>query len=96
VWVTCSTPLDAVLVRSIARAAAARLPTLDHGMLCNPAAGAPHRSGGRGELGQGLGSVGRHLKILLDARLIRRRRDGRSVLYDRTPAGEVLVGAQAR
>lgn len=45
---------------------------------------------------QGLGSVGRHLKILLDARLIRRRRAGRSVLYDRTPAGEVLVGAQAR
>jgi hypothetical protein len=46
--------------------------------------------------GQGLGSVGRHLKILLDARLIRRRRAGQSVLYDRAPAGEVLVGAQAR
>lgn len=46
--------------------------------------------------GQGLGSVGRHLKILLDARLIRRRRAGRSVLYDRTPAGEVLLRAQAR
>jgi hypothetical protein len=46
--------------------------------------------------GQGLGSVGRHLKVLLDARLIRRGRAGRSVLYDRTPAGEVLVGAQAR
>lgn len=46
--------------------------------------------------GQGLGSVGRHLKILLDARLIRRRRAGRSVLYDRTPAGEVLVAAQTR
>lgn len=45
--------------------------------------------------GLGLGSVGRHLKILLNARLIRRRRAGRSVLYDRTPAGEVLVGAQA-
>jgi DNA-binding transcriptional ArsR family regulator len=44
--------------------------------------------------GQGLGSVGRHLKILLDARLVRRRRSGRSVLYYRTAAGEVLVEAQ--
>ncbi|MFF5210497.1 ArsR family transcriptional regulator [Streptosporangium sp. NPDC000396] len=44
--------------------------------------------------GQGLGSVGRHLKILLDARLVRRRRAGRSVLYYRTDAGEVLVKAQ--
>lgn len=44
--------------------------------------------------GQGLGSVGRHLKVLLDARLVRRRRAGRSVLYDRTPAGEVLLEAQ--
>jgi DNA-binding transcriptional ArsR family regulator len=44
--------------------------------------------------GQGLGSVGRHLKVLLDARLVRRGRAGRSVLYSRTPAGEVLVKAQ--
>jgi DNA-binding transcriptional ArsR family regulator len=44
--------------------------------------------------GQGLGSVGRHLKVLLDARLIRRRRSGRSVLYDRTPAGDTLIKAQ--
>ena len=44
--------------------------------------------------GQGLGSVGRHLRVLLDARLIRRRRAGRSVLYDRTPAGNTLVEAQ--
>jgi DNA-binding transcriptional ArsR family regulator len=44
--------------------------------------------------GQGLGSVGRHLKVLLDARLIRRRRAGRSVLYDRTPHGDTLVEAQ--
>ncbi|KIF69014.1 ArsR family transcriptional regulator [Streptomyces sp. AcH 505] len=44
--------------------------------------------------GQALGSVGRHLKILLDARLIHRRRAGRSVLYYRTDAGEALVGAQ--
>ncbi|MET9220918.1 winged helix-turn-helix domain-containing protein [Streptomyces sp. NPDC003300] len=44
--------------------------------------------------GQGLGSVGRHLKVLFDAGLIRRRRAGRSVLYYRTDAGEVLVRAQ--
>ncbi|QXJ19709.1 helix-turn-helix transcriptional regulator [Actinomadura graeca] len=44
--------------------------------------------------GQGLGSVGRHLKVLLDARLVERRRAGRSVLYYRTTAGEVLVAAQ--
>jgi DNA-binding transcriptional ArsR family regulator len=44
--------------------------------------------------GQGLGSVGRHLKILLDARLVRRHRAGRSVLYHQTPAGQTLVNAQ--
>ncbi|MEV0775097.1 ArsR/SmtB family transcription factor [Streptomyces sp. NPDC050433] len=43
--------------------------------------------------GQGLGSVGRHLRVLLDAGLIGRRRSGRSVLYFRTEAGEVLVRA---
>ncbi|WP_189929767.1 ArsR/SmtB family transcription factor [Streptomyces sulfonofaciens] len=41
--------------------------------------------------GQGLGSVGRHLKVLFDAGLAGRRRSGRSVLYYRTRAGEVLV-----
>lgn len=41
--------------------------------------------------GQGLGSVGRHLRILLDAGLVRRRRAGRSVLYFRTEAGDVVV-----
>jgi DNA-binding transcriptional ArsR family regulator len=44
--------------------------------------------------GQGLGSVGRHLRVLRDARLVERRRAGRSVLYGRTGAGEVLVAAQ--
>jgi DNA-binding transcriptional ArsR family regulator len=43
--------------------------------------------------GQGLGSVGRHLRVLLDAGLVERRRAGRSVLYGRTAAGEVLVAA---
>ncbi|MFJ4784493.1 helix-turn-helix domain-containing protein [Streptomyces sp. NPDC088794] len=46
--------------------------------------------------GQGLGSVGRHLKVLLDAGLVERRRAGRSVLYSRAAAGEVLVEAQNR
>ncbi|AJT61888.1 ArsR/SmtB family transcription factor [Streptomyces chattanoogensis] len=44
--------------------------------------------------GHGLGSVGRHLKVLLDARLVQRRRVGRSVLYCRTEVGEALVRAQ--
>ncbi|QDY77882.1 winged helix-turn-helix domain-containing protein [Streptomyces qinzhouensis] len=43
--------------------------------------------------GQGLGSVGRHLRILLEAGLVERQRAGRSVLYVRTAAGEVLVEA---
>ncbi|NEB77779.1 helix-turn-helix domain-containing protein, partial [Streptomyces sp. SID14478] len=44
--------------------------------------------------GQGLGSVGRHLKVLADARLVRRRRAGRSVLYYRSAAGDTLLAAQ--
>lgn len=44
--------------------------------------------------GQGLGSVGRHLKVLLDAGLVARRRAGRSVLYYRTTLGDLLVRAQ--
>lgn len=56
VWVTAEQPLDAAVVASIAQAAARRLPTLDHGMLCNPRQGgvrpigAPHRQGGRSTL----------------------------------------------
>lgn len=41
--------------------------------------------------GQGLGSVGRHLRVLLEAGLAERRRAGRSVLYYRTAAGQVVV-----
>lgn len=44
--------------------------------------------------GLGLGSVGRHLKVLLDAHLVQRRRAGRSVLYSRTTPGDTLVDAQ--
>ena len=43
--------------------------------------------------GQGLGSVGRHLKVLLDAGLVHRRRAGRSVIYYRTDAGTALARA---
>jgi len=45
--------------------------------------------------GLGLGSVGNHLKVLLDARLVRRDRAGRSVLYHRTPTGDALVADSA-
>jgi DNA-binding transcriptional ArsR family regulator len=38
-----------------------------------------------------LGSVGRHLKVLLDAELVQRRRAGRSVLYYRTRLGDQLA-----
>ncbi|WP_411077852.1 ArsR family transcriptional regulator [Streptomyces sp. cmx-10-25] len=44
--------------------------------------------------GRGLGSVGRHLKVLREAGLVRRGRAGRSVLYAWTEAGAVLVRAQ--
>ena len=39
-----------------------------------------------------LGSVGGHLKVLLDAELVQRRRSGRSVLYYRTRLGDRLAG----
>jgi DNA-binding transcriptional ArsR family regulator len=41
--------------------------------------------------GHGLGSVGGHLKVLLDAGLVTRRRSGRSVLYYRTEVGDAVV-----
>lgn len=40
-----------------------------------------------------LGSVGRHLRVLLDAGLVQRRRSGREVLYWQTGLGEALVAA---
>lgn len=43
------------------------------------------------QTGYGLGSVGGHLRVLLEARLVRRSRAGRSVLYYRTTLGEALV-----
>jgi DNA-binding transcriptional ArsR family regulator len=38
-----------------------------------------------------LGSVGRHLRVLLDAGLVQRRRSGREVLYWRTALGDALA-----
>ncbi|MDN5851670.1 MAG: ArsR family transcriptional regulator [Actinomycetia bacterium] len=45
--------------------------------------------------GYGLGSVGGHLRVMLDAGLVRRRRSGRSVLYYRTTLGDDLVRAES-
>jgi DNA-binding transcriptional ArsR family regulator len=40
-----------------------------------------------------LGSVGNHLRVLLDAGTVLRRRSGREVLYWRTSLGDALVAA---
>lgn len=51
VWVGLADPVAATVVRRIAEALSKLLPTLDHGLLCNPRTGcvrppgAPHRSG---------------------------------------------------
>jgi DNA-binding transcriptional ArsR family regulator len=41
--------------------------------------------------GLALGTVGTHLRVLLDARLVDRRRAGATVLYFRTPGGQQLL-----
>jgi DNA-binding transcriptional ArsR family regulator len=45
--------------------------------------------------GAGLGSVGGHLRVLLDAGLVTRRRSGRSVLYYQTPTGATVAATDA-
>ena len=42
-----------------------------------------------------LGAVGNHLRVLLDAGAVTRRRSGRSVLYWRTPLGDALVASDS-
>jgi len=42
--------------------------------------------------GMSLGAVGGHLRIMLDAGLLTRARSGRTVLYQRTPVAETLLG----
>jgi DNA-binding transcriptional ArsR family regulator len=43
--------------------------------------------------GQSIGSVGGHLKVLLEAGVVLRRRSGREVLYWRTSLGDALVAS---
>ncbi|GAA2355636.1 transcriptional regulator [Catellatospora methionotrophica] len=44
--------------------------------------------------GLSIGSVGDHLRVLLDAGAVAKRRSGREVLYWRTPLGSAMTGAQ--
>jgi DNA-binding transcriptional ArsR family regulator len=44
-------------------------------------------------LGQSVGGLGGHLAVLRDSGLVTKARSGRSVLYRRTPAGDVLAAA---
>ncbi|WP_199729499.1 hypothetical protein [Micromonospora sp. M71_S20] len=41
--------------------------------------------------GLSLGTVGGHLRVLLDAGAVGKRRSGREVLYWRTPLGDALT-----
>ncbi len=43
-----------------------------------------------------IGAVGNHLRVLLDAGVVARRRSGRHVLYWRTPLGDALIAADGR
>jgi DNA-binding transcriptional ArsR family regulator len=46
--------------------------------------------------GLALGTVGDHLRVLLDAGLAERQRSGAHVLYHRTPTGQQLIGHTTR
>ena len=47
-------------------------------------------------LGDSAGGTSAHLQVLARAGLVRARRDGRRVLYERTPAGDALLASPAR
>jgi len=84
VFASAPTPLSEPLVRLLGRNRA-RLLT----MLAAPTS----TSALVAATGLPLGSVGGHLRVLLDAGLLERRRSGREVLYWRSPAGATLVEA---
>jgi DNA-binding transcriptional ArsR family regulator len=74
----------AALDRLLGRSRAAILLALDH-----PASTTQLTA----TLSQSLGGLGGHLAVLRDAGLLTRARSGRSVLYRRTRAGDILVAA---
>ena len=47
-------------------------------------------------LGASAAGTSAHLKVLASAGLVRARRDGRRVLYERTPAGDALLASPGR
>jgi DNA-binding transcriptional ArsR family regulator len=86
VFATAPAPLPAPLVRLAGRNRARLLVRL----------GTPRSTSAlAAETGLPLGSVGGHLRVLLDAGLLERRRSGREVLYWRSDAGHTLVEAAA-
>lgn len=83
VFATAPAPLPEPLVRLLGRTRARILARLG-----TPAA----VSSLAAELELPVGSVGGHLRVLLDAGLLERRRSGREVLYRWSDAGSALVG----
>jgi DNA-binding transcriptional ArsR family regulator len=84
VFATAPAPLPEPLVRLLGRTRARILTRL----------GAPAGTSTlAAELELPIGSVGGHLRVLLDAGLLERRRSGREVLYRWSDAGQTLVSA---
>jgi DNA-binding transcriptional ArsR family regulator len=84
IFASAPAPLPEPLVRLLGRTRARILDGLD----------APRSTSAlAAETGLPLGSVGGHLRVLLDAGLLERRRSGREVLYWRSDAGRTLAEA---